>query len=76
MKYKREPGKGMQILLSRTLAGPGRTVKQEQEEISRNHVQNFSGGSLHALLRTYSTNSQRDVIGVESVEPRPIRNVA
>ena len=28
----------MQILLSRTQAGPGRAVKQEQEETSRNHV--------------------------------------
>ena len=30
--------KSMQILLSSTQAGPGRKVKQEQEEISRNHV--------------------------------------
>ena len=29
----------MQILLSYSQEGPGRTVKQEQEEISRNHVQ-------------------------------------
>ena len=33
--------KGMQILLSRTQAGPGRTGKQEQEQTSRNHVQAF-----------------------------------
>ena len=33
--------KGLHVLLSRTQAGPGRTVKQEQEEISRNHVQTF-----------------------------------
>ena len=31
--------KGLCVLLSRTQAEPGRTVKQEQEEISRNHVQ-------------------------------------
>ena len=31
----------MPILLSNSQAGPGRTVKQEQEEISRNHVQTF-----------------------------------
>ena len=31
--------KDLYVLLSRTQAGPGRTVKQEQEEISRNHVQ-------------------------------------
>ena len=33
--------KGLHVLLSRTQAGPGRTVKQEQDEISRNHVQTF-----------------------------------
>ena len=52
----------MYVLLSRTQAGPGRIVKQEQEKISRNHVQTFSGlsvlsendglhvGSAHAAL--------------------------
>ena len=33
--------KGLYVLLSRTQSGPGRTVKQEQEEISRNHVHTF-----------------------------------
>ena len=33
--------KGMQILLNRTQAVPGRTGKQEQEQTSRNHVQAF-----------------------------------
>ena len=33
--------KSMQILLSMTQAGPGRAVKHEQEEISRNQVQTF-----------------------------------
>ena len=32
----------MQILLSRTQAGPSRRVKQEQEEISQNHVQRLN----------------------------------
>ena len=32
----------LQILLSRPQAGPGRTVKQEQEEISPNHVQTLN----------------------------------
>ena len=32
----------LQILLSRTQAGQGRTVKQEQEEISPNHVQRLN----------------------------------
>ena len=38
----------LQILLSRTKAGPGRTVKQEQEEISPNHVQRLN------LITVYS----------------------
>ena len=33
--------KSMQILLSKTLAGPGRAVKKEQVEISPKHVQAF-----------------------------------
>ena len=33
--------KGLNVLLSRTQAGPGRAVKQEQEENSRNHVRTF-----------------------------------
>ena len=33
--------KSVQILLSKTQAGPGRAVKQEQEEIAPNHVQAF-----------------------------------
>ena len=31
----------MYVLLSRTQAGPGRTVKQEHKEFSRNHLQTF-----------------------------------
>ena len=38
----------MQILLSNSQAGPGRTVKQQQEQISRNHVQAFIPGSVHS----------------------------
>ena len=41
----------MQILLSRTQAGPGGTVKQEQEEISPNHVQGLNLISVLYLLR-------------------------
>ena len=40
----------MYVLLSRTQAGPGRTVKQEQEEISRNHVQTFISPSVCELI--------------------------
>ena len=44
--------KGMQILLSNSQAGPGRKVKQEQEEISRNHVQAFIQGSVDEVMET------------------------
>ena len=33
--------KSLQILLSRTQAGPERAVKQEKVEISRYHIQTF-----------------------------------
>ena len=36
----------MQILLSNSQAGPGRIVKQEQEEISRNHAQALFPGPV------------------------------
>ena len=42
----REGNKGLYVLLSRSQAGPGRTVKQEQEETSRNHVQTFISPSV------------------------------
>ena len=38
----------MFVLLSRTQAGPGKIVKQEQEEISRNHLQDFIPDSVRA----------------------------
>ena len=47
--YYRGENKGLFVLLSRTQAGPGRTVKQEQEEISRNHVQTFISPSVHVV---------------------------
>ena len=39
--------KGLYVLLSRTQAGPGRAVKHEQDENSRNHVQAFLLVSVH-----------------------------
>ena len=42
----RGANKGLYVLLSRTQAGPGRTVKQEHDEISRNHVQTFISPSV------------------------------
>ena len=41
----------LQILLSRTQAGPGRTVKQEQEEISLNHVKRINLISVHRMAK-------------------------
>ena len=48
--------KGLLVLLSRTQAGPGRTVKQEQEEISRNHVLAFIPGPVHYKIQTTPVN--------------------
>ena len=50
------PKKGLQILLSRTQAGPGRTGKQEQEQISRNHVQTIFGSSVQFRSLRYLLN--------------------
>ena len=38
--------KYLQILLSRTQAGPGRKVEQEKDEISHNHVPRLFLGSV------------------------------
>ena len=45
--------KGLYVLLSRTQAEPGRTVKQEQEEISRNHVKTFIFLSIYDIHRLF-----------------------
>ena len=47
----RGANKGLYVLLSRTQAGPSRTVKQEQEEISRNLVQTFISPSVWSIER-------------------------
>ena len=47
----------MYVLLSRTQAGPGRTVKQEQVEISRIHVQTFICPSVCTLPSGSNSNS-------------------
>ena len=41
----------LQILLSRTQAGPGRTVKEKQEEISPNHVQRINLISVQCVFQ-------------------------
>ena len=67
--YYRDRLESMQILLSRTQAGPGRTDKQEQEEISRNHVQPFisplcsSGATVRDLLAPCHSLTGRVEVG-------------
>ena len=52
LRHYRTRNKGMQILLSNSQAGSGRTVKQEQEEISCNHGQAFIPGSVFSKQRS------------------------
>ena len=56
--------KGLYVLLSRTQAGPGKTAKQEQEEISRNHEQTFICLSVVAgrNLATVGHTAKKDVL--------------
>ena len=49
--FYRGTNKGLYVLLRRTQAEPLRTVKQEQEEISRNHVQTFICLSVHLYYK-------------------------
>ena len=58
----RGENKGLHVLLSRTHSGPGRTVKQEQEEISRNHVQALIPGSVVNLPRGPNSNVNSKLI--------------
>ena len=54
----RGANKGLCVLLSSTQAGPGRTVNQEREEISRNRVQTFISPSVQqgSQLETEGTS--------------------
>ena len=52
----------MQILLSRSPAGPGRTGKQEEEQISPNHVQAFFPSSVYCYTHP---REQEAVVGEE-----------
>ena len=54
-------------MLSNRQAGPGRKVKQEQEDISRNHVQAFFPGSVYLkILNSKSIYLRHDVSAVKS----------
>ena len=59
--------KGLHVLLSRTQAGPGRTVKQEQEEISRNHLQTF-------IYLSVETTPLESTVCVDSLRTRVERD--
>ena len=60
--------KSLQILLSSTQAGPGRKVKQEQEEMSCNHVPRLFLGSEDFYRSLYIHSIEFDI-------PMQIRNV-
>ena len=47
-------------MLSRTQAGPGRTVKQEQEEISRNHVQAFEPIPVQGIEKRFACFAKQE----------------
>ena len=74
----REPRKGLQILLSRTKAGPGRKVKQEQEYISPNHVQAFSGAFVHTGRRECPESARRwpSLLNTEAMESERVSVLA
>ena len=57
--------KSLIILLSSTQEGPGRKVKQEQEEISRNHVQRlFLGSVFKSIVQRCRMYDQQLVIAL------------
>ena len=59
----RDETESLQILFSRTQAGPGRTVKQEQEEISPNHVQRIYLISVDHLSNRWKVHNFMKFIG-------------
>ena len=67
--------KGLYVLLSRTQAGPGRTVKQEQEEMSRNYIRTnlYLPLSTQYRFRQKITHFCRSVMMKESRNRRPFR---
>ena len=82
----RGANKGSYVLLSRTQAGPGRTVKQEQEEISHNHVQTFiclsvqemrsgTGRDMKALSWFSISKPRRMVLGCKSKPSTRVDNL-
>ena len=52
--------KSLQILLSSTQAGTGRKVKQEQEEISHNHVPRFFLSSVQGSAKRSANLAKQD----------------
>ena len=65
----------MQILLSRTRAGPARTVKQEQEEISPNHVLRLNLISVY-LIGSHGRRDHGEVDEVLVQDERALLEVA
>ena len=73
--------KGLQILLSKSQSGPGRIVKQEQEEISHNHVERtnlysrlFTGLNLTLLPgKNQIRNLLKDILLIPSLLENRLR---
>ena len=61
-QFYRGANKGLHVLLSRTQGGPGRTVKQKQEDISRNHVPTFIYLSVHVGDPDTQTSQPENVL--------------
>ena len=71
VRHHRDEIYSLQILLNRTQAGPGRTVKQEQGETSLNHVQRLNLISVVQLVKKYPSGyhiiSRNDILD-QSIE--------
>ena len=62
----RDENYSLQILLSRSQAGPVRIVKQEQEEISSNHVQRINLTSVCLFGRPNELPTEEHIINIDN----------
>ena len=70
-KQYRAPGKSMYFLLSRTQAGPGRTVKQVQEQFLATTYKLFPG-ALYTQMRYRGSSSK---VSKPTAPTHSLRNV-
>ena len=64
----------VQILFSRTQAGPGRTVKQEQDEISPNHIQKLNFISVEGYI-DFNWNSSQTKLDTSTEKDLVLYNI-